>query len=388
MLLQQQDEIMAQRGPVDGMLVQKDDECKNNNEEMNSGSLRRRKFGAFARPNVIDFVGQPKHKNSILHDCLLDELTEEKTGENNEEDQSKACGRNNLLAATSELDECCFEKTEEKSEKLECLLYYADELTDFIDSLVLADVDNEEDIDHPQVQKEDRQTPISTIANKSKNNCNNRIACNENVAKQSNKKEDYADVTIGKPAPRYVHSLPRKSDGGMRCPDNRNNRDRDIKRTCSLPVTRESKSRLRTAIATLRNKNKNNNNVNQSSDGEGSAQSMMSFDSNGSSSCSKRTRSASLLSRLSRTSSSPMTDKRSRSGSLPRNRTGCPQYFIPGENKGRALMPTIDLFETSSLCLKGIRFRIKRNMPRTHRAVSLAGCMGFVVPAPSAYFER
>ena len=343
-------------------------------------SLRRRKNGAVARPKMIDFVGQPKHKNSVLNDCLLDLPNGLQTTKDNFDEliiTEKISSTKSLERSHScPLGESCLDRDHE-SEVSDFSKDYV-ELTTLIDNLLLEEtkiasetkIALQRSLKSKVTDSEDKSVePKSSLTRTEEKTRVNRVRISNNNETRYSARDRQKGTSLNESM--------------------RNSRNvRLVARSRSLPMSSESKSKLPAFIQALRHKNqKIINSANQSSDGEGSAQSMMSFESTSSS---RSKRSGSILSRLSRTSSSStMYDKRSRSGSLTTNRTGCPQYFIPGENRGRMyLMPAIDLYGTSSLCIKGIRFKIRRNMPRTHRAVSMIGCMGFVVPAPSKYFEK
>ena len=95
-----------------------------------------------------------------------------------------------------------------------------------------------------------------------------------------------------------------------------------------------------------------------------------------------------------RSSSSSTLERRSTAGSRGSNpgsrRTGtaCPQYFIPGENRGRKVIPMINIFDRSSVCFRGIPFKVIEDAPRIHRALALMGCLSFMIAAPSRHFCR
>ncbi len=362
---QSEDNIMLKER---GSSVVMEDAAKERSGSISMGSLRRRKQGAFSRPNIIDVVGQPKHKNSVLNDCLLDDARKEAMNSSVESDDANDLATNRRHRSTEEFDS----GNETGRESGERMADFSEELGSLISNLKIANSKQEGE----RTRKESRAKILENFP---------RNITSTSLKDAGNISPDLEDTFDTNPDNmRHGSTLPAKHSSPLR--------GFSVKRSQSLPTRRGSKSTLPHLLQSLKNRNqKNNNNHNHSSDGEGSAQSMMSFESNASS-YEKRSRSGSILSRLSRssskTNSSPMCDKRSRSGSLQRNRTGCPQYFIPGENRGRTYMPSIDLFETSSLCIKGIKFSIRRKMPRTHRAVSMIGCIGFVVPGPSSYFER
>ena len=342
-------------------------------------SFRRRKNGAFVRPNLIDVVGQPKFKTSEIN-----------SNESGSEDRNEECChdqrddiKESISARNALVDNKMIENIEQNGKnhgKLkEDYIKELDNLTNLLRSLIVKEFDVlPEENAEPNTERRNSESKGFPETKRKRSQSQKEIRFGRVIQWKDDVDED-DHVMVQLPL------TPQKEKRFL----NDNDRKKCISRTRSLPETKRGKSKFSGLLSFGKGRHSNaSNHVYISSDGEGSGQSMMSFASTSSSSShGRRSRSGSLLSR-SRTCSSPMSDKRSRAGSLIANRTGCPQYFIPGENRGRVFMEPLDLFQTQTVCIKGISFRIMKDMPRTHRAVSMIGCMGFIVPAPSKYFER
>ena len=337
-------------------------------------SLRRRKNGAVIRPNIMEFVGQPKHKNSTLKDCYLDEQSNDTEKNCLELQRNECCHSSSMIKSNveesklTESDEIHRQTNNNYTEQL-------DNLTNLIRSLLKTDFEVKSEVDVSDITMEEKDKIDEDFpAIRKKRSQSEKVMHSRKIIEWSDEERDHVMCEL----PNKSHTLKIKRSHPVK--------KISIARSCSLPETRKSKSKLPGFMSRGRMTNSPNNGY-LSSDGEGSGQSMMSFESTSSSSShGKRSRSASILSRFSR--SSPVLDKKSRAGSLITNGTGCPQYFIPGENRGRIFMPKLNLFSADTVCIKGITFRMQKDMPRTHRALSMIGCMGFIVPAPSKYFER
>lgn len=337
-------------------------------------SFRRRKHGAFLRPNLIDVVGQPKHRHSETHEHKgVDEQHEsfipnEGDGLPETDETKRTYTKAEHDAVEKTVSDRIVKSQEEYVKEL-------DNLTNLLRSLII---------------KEFEVSPDQNLnENVERRSCKSKTELSRKLS-QSEKEIRFDRVIEWKDDEDHVMvKLPLTPQKAKKCMHESTINKTAISRTRSLPETKRTKSKFSGFLNFGRGRQSNaSNNVFISSDGEGSAQSIMSFTSTSSSSShGRRSRSGSILSR-SRTCSSPMSDKRSRAGSLIVNRTGCPQYFIPGENRGRIFMEPLDLFQTKTVCIKGISFRIMKDMPRTHRAMSMIGCMGFIVPAPSKYFEK
>lgn len=352
-----------------------DDERKLEVGEKSRGqsSLRRRKNGAVIRPNMMEFVGQPKHKNSILKDCHLDEQSND-TEENCLELQRSGCCDSSGMNG-SNVEESKLTESEDIHGPNNNFTEQLDNLTNLIRSLLKTDFEVKSEVDVSDITIGDTDKIDEDFPEvRKKRSQSEKVMCTRKIIEWSDEERDHVMCEL----PNKSHTLKIKRNHPVK--------KISISRSCSLPETRKSKSKLPGFMSRGRITNSSNNGF-LSSDGEGSGQSMMSFESTSSSSShGKRSRSASIFSRFSRTS--PVLDRKSRAGSLITNGTGCPQYFIPGENRGRIFMPKLNLFSADTACIKGITFRMQKDMPRTHRALSMIGCMGFIVPAPSKYFER
>ena len=338
-------------------------------------SPRRRKNGAFLKPNLIDVVGQPKYKVSEMstNESESSELDIESAVKTDSCDYNGDCETDLFGDALNAKDSISYNDRnfiENNNGKLkEDYVRELDNLTNLLRSLIVKEFEVSPD------EKLERSTESKTRPEitRKRSLSENEIRSDRAVAW---KEEEKDHVMIELPLTPQKEKRTLKED---------TSKLKRISRTRSLP----NKSKFTNFLNFGKGRRSNSTNDGYvSSDGEGSGQSMMSFGSSSSSlSIGKRSRSGSLLSR-SRTCSSPMSDKRSRAGSLLKSKSGCPQYFIPGENRGRLFMEPLDLFQTQTVCIKGISFKIMKDMPRTHRAMSMIGCMGFIVPAPSKYFER
>ena len=334
-------------------------------------SPRRRKNGAFVRPNLIDVVGQPKHKVSTVQDEEISEL----------QIANKETGR--IVDDEFRLPDSCLKGTEHIVDHTNCSLVrersldgYSEQLEN-IENLIRGLIVKELDVKSDGICNEKMERKISETKK-----------CQELRKKRSVSEKD---IKIGKviewdddDRDHVLVELPLRNTQSLKEKNYGSGRKTSLSRSCSLPETRKSRSKFMNFV---RGRQSSFNSRVSTSDGEGSGQSIISYESTSSSSHGKRSRTSSVLSRSAKCSS-PMSDKRSRTGSLITNRTGCPQYFIPGANRGRIFMEPLDLFDTKTICIKGISFRIMKDIPRTHRAISMVGCMGFAVPAPSRYFER
>ena len=344
-------------------------------------SLRRRKNGAFLRPNLIDVVGKPKFKpsdtsNTESESELRDMESVTKGHVVNE--TGKVDSGTNLTAQNSvnEEDEKICENNNGKLK--EDYVRELDNLTTLLRSLIVKEFEVSPDESLEETDSErSKETEILPEIKRKRSQSEKEIRFGRCIEWEDDE-DDHVMI-----------QLPLTPQKEKRSLSENNKLQKCMSRSRSLPETKRGKSKLSGLLNFGKGRRSNSaNNEYTSSDGEGSGQSMMSFGSNSSSpSIGRRSRSGSLLSR-SRTCSSPMSDKRSRAGSLLTNKTGCPQYFIPGENRGRIFMEPLDLFQTQTVCIKGISLKIMKDMPRTHRAMSMIGCMGFIVPAPSRYFER
>ena len=365
------------------MLIQQPLKMEDHSKELDtlSGerqtSFRRRKNGAFLRPNLIDVVGLPKHKPSDANKS--DDENEEENFISQHGEVSVQQRSTTELSIEPDGDEKTIKDgcRSENNKSREDYVKELDNLTNLLRSLII---------------KEFEVSPDENLNTNVERNSNESTKYPELTRKRSQSEKEFRSrcaIEWEEEADHVMLQLPLTPQKEKRCWRESDTAAKSVSRTHSLPETKRSKSKFAGLLSFGRGRHSNGSNqVYVSSDGEGSGQSYMSFASTSSlSSHGRRSRSGSFLSRT-RTCSSPMSDKRSRAGSLINNRTGCPQYFIPGENRGRVFMEPLDLFQTKTVCIKGVSFRILKDMPRTHRAMSMIGCMGFIVPAPSKYFER
>ena len=313
-------------------------------------SLRRRKNGAFLKPNLIDVVGQPKFKLSEASSSSSESESEcqdkEPFTSGNDFNESEDASSEKTVYASDNMNGNNGHKFESQTTaSKEDYVKELDKLTNLLRSLIVKEfeVSPDENIDGVNSERSSESETLPEITRK-RSQSEKEIRFSRDI-EWADEAKDHVMIQLPLTPQKVKRSLTKS-----------NKKQKFISRTNSLPDTKRGKSKLSGLLNFGKGRRSNStNNYCTSSDGEGSGQSMMSFGSNSSSmSLGRRSRSGS------RNCSSPMSDKRSRAGSLIVNRTGCPQYFIPGENRGRIFMEPLDLFQTQTICIKGISLRIRK----------------------------